>query len=86
MQIVIGEGHMGMARIVRGSTERQLTEMCRQCVGSCLAVNVTGTGTGIHFLVHNMCVFLLSPIRKPKYFLNYGETCKCMATVSQLLA
>jgi len=31
-QIIIGEGHVGMARIVWGRTEKQLTEMCRQCV------------------------------------------------------
>lgn len=30
MQIIIGEGQVGMARIVSGSTERQLIEMCRQ--------------------------------------------------------
>jgi hypothetical protein len=59
-----------MARIVRGSTKRQLTEMCRQfMIKLGIVSTVTNvTGTGIHFLAHTICVFVRSLIRKAKYF------------------
>jgi hypothetical protein len=64
-----------MENIVRGSTERQLTEMCRQCtIKLGIVSTVTNvTGTGIHFLAHAICVFVRSLITKAKYFLNYGD-------------